>query len=167
MFWIDQEPITPLFRLVWDREEDSAQFRSHVMWTAPSAIALDSGMAKEGENEADWPMLPSFHLLTPETESTAHYFWMMGRNRKIEDEELSRNIQETIDRIFGQEDEPMIARAQENMGNGDFWSLEPAILSSDSAAIRARRITQKLVREENARVSAFAEATQRGDHKRR
>jgi vanillate O-demethylase monooxygenase subunit len=148
MMWIDRQPITPLFNLVWDNDETVVQFRSHTMWTAPSAIGIDTGMAKEGENDADWPTLPSFHLLTPETETSAHYFWMIGRNRRIEDEELGQNIHNAIHQAFTTEDEPMIARAQENMGEADFWELEPSILSSDKAAIRARRITQKLIREE-------------------
>lgn len=154
MMWIDHQPITPLFSLVWDNDETQAQFRSHTMWTAPSSIAIDTGMAKEGEDEMDWPTLPSFHLLTPETENSAHYFWMIGRNRRVEDSELGVNIHNAIHQAFTTEDEPMIARAQDNMGEADFWDLEPAILSSDKAAIRARRITQKLIREEGREAPA-------------
>lgn len=146
--WNDNEPVTPLFALVWDRPGNRGDMRSHMHWTAPSNLVLDVGMTDPGEAPEQGPWLPSAHLLTPETETTTHYFWMIGRNRRTDDEELGRTIHQRIKLAFETEDEPVIKQVASNMAGRDFWSMKPAILVGDNAAIRARRLLAKLIREE-------------------
>ena len=147
-FWIDDEPITPLFQLVWTGESKTAQLRSHMRWTAPSNLLLDVGMTAENQVEEDSPAFPSAHLLTPETETTTHYFWIIGRNRHKDDEDIGRLLHAGVSQAFTQEDEPMISRVHENMAGQDFWTLRPLVLAGDAAAIRARRILAKLIKDE-------------------
>jgi vanillate O-demethylase monooxygenase subunit len=146
--WNDDEPLTPLFKMVWDGKGDRCDMRAHMRWTAPSALLLDVGVTNVGAPPADGPALPSAHLLTPETETSTHYFWMVGRNRRHEDQELGNAIHAGIQRTFLTEDEPMIARIAENMGGAEFWSLRPAILPGDAAALRARRVLAELLANE-------------------
>jgi len=146
--WNDDEEITPLFRLVWDKAAGRGDMRSHMRWTAPSNLLLDVGVTDVGGDPADGPWLPSAHLLTPETETSTHYFWMVGRNRQPENEELGRIIHGGIKQAFETEDEPMIAQVAANMAGRDFWSMRPAILVGDGAAVRARRLLARLIREE-------------------
>jgi len=91
------------------------------------------------------PALPSAHLLTPETETRTHYFWMVGRNRLPNDHELGQNIHAGIARAFTTEDEPMISRVSENMNGAEFWSLKPAILPGDAAALRHLEIAAAFI----------------------
>lgn len=146
--WNDNEPVTPLLRLIWDGEEDSGDLRSHMRWTAPSNLLLEVGITYRGASPDVGPFMPSAHLLTPETELSTHYFWAMGRNRRQDDADLTRAIHEGVANAFATEDEPMIARVAENMGAADFWGLEPIILRGDTAAVRARRLLSKMIRDE-------------------
>jgi len=148
--WNDNEALTPLFRLVWDGEGDVCDMRAHMRWNAPSALLLDVGVTYVGSAPEAGPALPSAHLLTPETESSTHYFWMVGRNRRRDDAELGNMIHAGIERAFTTEDEPMIARISENMDGAEFWSLRPAILPGDSAALKARRVLSDLIAGETA-----------------
>ena len=73
---------------------------------------------------------------------------MVGRNRRRDDVELGKAIHAGIQRTFTTEDEPMIARIAENMGGTELWSLKPAILPGDAAALRARRVLADLLANE-------------------
>lgn len=142
------EEVTPIFALLWDGKEKRGRFRSLMRWTVPSNLLLDVGMEYHDAPGSDGPTLISAHLLTPETESTTHYFWTIGRNRRQGDAELTRTIHEGIDQAFTREDEPMIAEVAQNMAGRDFWSMRPVILPTDRAAVRARRLLAKLMTDE-------------------
>jgi hypothetical protein len=43
----------------------------------------------------------------------------------------------------------MLEKQQARMGDRDFWSLSPVLLSVDAAAVRARRKLKQLVEGEN------------------
>jgi vanillate O-demethylase monooxygenase subunit len=49
---------------------------------------------------------------------------------------------------FEREDLPMLEAQQRAIGDGDFWSARPIMLSIDGAAIRARRIIERKLAEE-------------------
>ena len=57
-----------------------------------------------------------------------------------------------IDAAFRNEDEPMIEAVQQNMGGADLWAEKPILLSTDNAAVRARRIVDKLIAAESASI---------------
>lgn len=154
--WNDNEPLTPLFKLVWDRNEERCDMRTHMRWTPPSNLLLDVGVTHVGSEPEAGPALPSAHLLTPETETSTHYFWMIGRNRRQSDVALGEIIHNGISRAFNTEDEPMIMTVAENMQGEDFWSLRPTILPGDSAAVRARRRLAQLIRREAETKSSAA-----------
>lgn len=151
--WVDDEPITPLFQLVWDHPAETAVLRSHTRWSPPSHLFLDVGMTPTGSSEKESPTFPSAHLLTPASPDRTHYFWTIGRNRKLDDANLTKTIHEAIAYAFEHEDEPMIEQAFLHMKGSDFWSLRPLILEGDGAAVRARRIVQKLARNEDKHLS--------------
>lgn len=144
------EPVSPLFDAVWDDEVRIGTTRSSMRWNAPSHLFLDVSATPIGSTSDDFPRLPSAHLLTPETETSTHYFWMIGRNRRQCDSAVGERLREMIGHAFRMEDEPMIERVHANMEGVDFWSLRPVILSGDRAAVQARRILDKKIRQENA-----------------
>lgn len=147
--WNDDEPITPLFQLVWDRPEPRGDMRSHMRWNAPSNLLLDVGVTRCGGTPEEGPALPSAHLLTPATETSTHYFWMVGRNRRHDDAELGAIIHGGIERAFTTEDEPMITRVAANMNGADFWSLRPVTLPDDAAGVRARQMLDERIGRES------------------
>jgi hypothetical protein len=48
------------------------------------------------------------HLLTPETETTTHYFWTFTRDSKLDDDDLSERLRTGISQAFMAEDAPII-----------------------------------------------------------
>lgn len=75
-------------------------------------------------------MLPLLHLFTPIDEQTTHYFFALART------------------AFEQEDEPMIAACQAQMGTTDLCSLKPVLLSTDVGTMKARRRLDALIQQE-------------------
>ena len=127
---------------------------SHMEWNAPSLMMLRTGLQDPGEPEGSDLRLPSAQLLTPETKTSTHYFWTVSRDRKMDDVSIDEMYLKGLTHIFSTQDGPMIEQAQEAMGDEtELFAHRPVVLSSDNAAVRARRILQKRIREEeNARV---------------
>lgn len=114
----------------------------------PSSLYLDFRM-----NEVDGPIdqglfLPTLHMIVPENAHKTHYFYAMGRNVELENEELTAFVSELTRRTFVEEDEPMIQACQEMMGTHDLFALNPLMLKTDAAAIRARIALKKLIENE-------------------
>lgn len=149
-FWLDDEPITPLFQMVWESGSANGDQRAHMRWTPPSNLFLDLGMNEVGCGPETGPSLPNSHFLTPETEDRTHYFWAIGRDRKRDDAAIGQSIHDGTEKAFIMEDEPMVARVQENMAGEDFWALRPLILAGDGAALRARRMLAQKIKRENS-----------------
>lgn len=134
-------PTTPLFKALWgDQQVDMGEVRSNMRWSPPSNLLLDVGMVAPGGSIEDGVCIPTAHLITPETEHSTHYFWAQTRNRRIDDEVFSIEMQRGISDVFINEDERMIEACQQMMGTNDLMSLKPVLLPGDSAAIRARRV---------------------------
>ncbi len=124
-------------------------------WDAPATFFLDVGVKPTGGEREEGNALPTVHIITPETEETSHYFWKMFRNFNRGNEEIGAIMEEFATRAFQDEDRPMIRAVQERMGGRDFWDLDPVLLPSDAAAIQARRMIKKMLRdEETARARA-------------
>ena len=70
-------------------------------------------------------------------------------NRPAEDAvAVTRQI---IANVFDKEDRPMIEAQQTRMRGVDFWSEKPVLFPEDGAAVRARKILERLIREEQQR----------------
>ena len=115
----------------------------HMRWHAPASMALTVGLAKAGTQRAGiiLPAMVNPHIITPETETSSHYFY---------DHEDNEQAAEMARRVFVEEDEPMIEAAQRALGVQDFWDARPAILKTDAGAIRARRALMQLRKAEEA-----------------
>lgn len=93
------------------------------------------------DTEGDSILELSVHIMTPETENTTHYFFETGQGGQKEGVEIMLNV-------FRDEDGAMLEEVQENMEDQEFWSLNPLILTHDTAAVMARRVVQRLKRQE-------------------
>lgn len=109
-------------------------------WTAPGILVLEIGHVPVGETRTAHGRR-AIHIVTPETDTTSHYFFRNAANPG----NFPRDP-------FSQEDEPMLAACQEMMGGENFWSLKPVILRSDAGAVRVRRELDKLIRDEAAQI---------------
>ena len=99
----------------------------------PSLMFLDSGVTPTGRPRSEGITMYGTHLLTPETETTTHYFFVNSRDFKVADTEVDRGIREWQRIGFGLQDKPLIEAIQRTMGaTADLTSLKPAWLASDA-----------------------------------
>ena len=114
----------------------------HMRWHAPACMDLSIGMAAAGTDREDFvvPPMRNPHVITPETQTTSHYFY----DHAPGEEEAAQ-----ARRVFVEEDEPMIESAQAGLGEQDFWDARPLILPSDAGAVRARRRLMQLRKAED------------------
>jgi phenylpropionate dioxygenase-like ring-hydroxylating dioxygenase large terminal subunit len=136
-------------RLFWDSPSTVGDSRAHMRWDAPANLYLDTGITEVDASVEEGVCLPSAHLVTPETEYTSHYFWALGRNVKRDDPALQALLLEAGNRIFNDEDKPMIEMQQAQMGrNTDLRGSGAILLSADAAAMRARATLHQLIARE-------------------
>ena len=138
-------PPSPLLRSLLNDIPDKTDFVQKVRWYAPSVMRLIAATIEPGQLPAEGYANTNAHILTPETETTTHYFFAATRNYAVDDEALNQRIAETRARIFATEDKPMIEEVQRRMGDGDFWDLKPLLLPVDEASVRVRRRLDKLI----------------------
>lgn len=152
------EPPTKLWQLMWKSTAKVGDRRANMRWDAPSHLLLDVGFTDCGRPASEGPSMPSAHILTPETDRKTHYFWAAARDTMRDDEELSKIIWKGIDGAFRLEDEPMIEDCQARMQTVDLMSLNPVMLTTDAAAIRARRVLAALIQQEQSAGSTASAA---------
>jgi len=145
--------VTPLFKMLWDKPPELVELRAHMRWHPPSTLLLDTGSNPVGGSRSEGPSLPTAHFLTPETETSTHYFWAQARDRKVGDAALSEILGKGIDAAFRNEDQPMIEDCQSLMNTTDLMSLKPVLLQTDAPAIRARRVLSGLIAQEQGQAA--------------
>ena len=153
VIWSMQEryaqPVPGIFKFLWGKNAPATgRQRSHMRWSPPSVLFLDLGMwPSDGEKE-DGVSSPVAHILTPETETTTHYFWAMARSTLLDNPEADQKLIKSFNDIFSLEDAAMIAECQERMNTLDLFSLKPVLLPGDAPAVRARRVLAQLIANE-------------------
>jgi vanillate O-demethylase monooxygenase subunit len=118
-------------------------------WTPPALVRNNVSVTPLQKPEGGIQRTGS-HFMTPETETTTHYFFAHTRNFAIDDpvaDERSRRWQQTGLTL---QDGPMIEAVQENMGTSDLNALRPFLFSIDAAAVRVRRVLARLTEAERA-----------------
>ncbi len=115
-----------------------------VRWDAPGLHRLDVGVTPAGMPEQQGIRREGSHLLTPQTQASTHYFYASSRNYRLDDPQEDEAIREWHRIGFGEQDKPMIESVQRMMGGHDLMSLRPVLLPVDAAAVRARRVMERL-----------------------
>lgn len=136
--------MTPLFRPFFDESVTTMDGHAHLHWEVPANMTLDVGAAHGAEEVG----ILQTHLLTPETETSTHYFWAIQRSRLVDAPEFDRSLKEAVSYAFEHEDEPMVRAVAERMAGRTLFEMRPALLPQDEAAVRARRILSRKIEEE-------------------
>ena len=89
-------------------------------------------------------------FITPETETSSHYFWASTRNFKIDDEAMTHQVRHLVDLTFTQD--KVVLEAQQKMLSERHSDAFPVALRADLGAIQGRRLlASKLDKEKIAR----------------
>ena len=123
-----------------------------VRWDAPANMVLYVGAVPAGKLVEPRVGRAITHHFTPETETTTHYWFANSYPKEMGEEGVKRAEAhiEGLNRPFTDEDLPMLEGQQRMMGSADFWTLKPILLPSDAAAVRARRILDRRIAQEQA-----------------
>lgn len=126
-----------------------------VRWNAPALMLLWVGGVAAGRPREEGRVEPSAHLFTPASASSTNYFYTASFPRALgpNAEAMAQERVQQIRGPFEHEDKPMIEAVARRMGGADLWSLNPVLLPGDAAAVRARRVLQQLVAQEQAELA--------------
>jgi vanillate monooxygenase len=124
----------------------------------PAAIVLDVGVALTGTGAPHGDRTQGVtgrvcHFITPETESSSHFFWVVRRNYRRDDTKLTVDTRDRNAAIVA-EDVSMLAAQQRTIEENPTAVLSN--LSIDGGAVWARRILDRMIRKETAGVAAHA-----------
>ncbi len=121
-----------------------------ITWEAPANVYFDIGCARAGSgapegDRSQGVSMWSTHLVTPETESSTHYFFNFTRDFKLGDADVTRILSEGSRTAFNEDLVVLEAqqRAQDASPNSPLIDIK-----HDNAQIQARRTLAKLVEAE-------------------
>lgn len=143
-------PKLPLLSALWPDAPDVVENYFNVRWEAPGNMLLDAGVVVMDSDRKEGSHSPGANLITPANENQTHYFWNNCRDKNIESEEASQKLKMGIGGTFENEDGRMVGLVSKYMKTNDLLSLNPVLLPSDGAAIRARRVMAQKIAAEQA-----------------
>ena len=147
----------PFFGMPGDAEDVEGQ--GHARWDAPGVLFVDTAWWDHGSDIEHGVQTPNAHLITPETETTSHYFWGSGRNFARDMEAVTTMTAAQMKNVFETQDGPMVEAQQADMGDStDFLDHKPIILKADAAGVLARRIMKQKIRAEMGETEALEAA---------
>ncbi|MDB5682813.1 MAG: putative iron-sulfur protein [Sphingomonas bacterium] len=130
---------------------DPCETRTHMTWYPPAIIDFDNGTKFPGQEDLEGFCFPQAHLITPETETTCHYFFAAARNLRRDDPAIDKALMGVLDTAFRTQDEPMIEAVQARMGQtGDIDAHNPVLLKTDGPPVTARRMLKEMIAREQA-----------------
>ncbi|HLI20474.1 MAG TPA: aromatic ring-hydroxylating dioxygenase subunit alpha [Stellaceae bacterium] len=148
--WMLDHPAPPFFQKSGGFRPDEPVDRWQVIeYTPPAFVRLDVGCARAGTgaqqgNRTQGISMRNLNAITPETETTTHYFWAQAHNFGIDDPTLTELIYRQVHTAF-LEDLAVIQAQQQNMTllNGRL----PAQMdfNQDAGGLQARRILDAIL----------------------
>ena len=145
-----QTPGMLIFNQFLPEPEAEARMFVQVNWAAPGNIQLSIGATQgNGPLELDATVGQyDLHTVTPETESTTHYWFATRRNHIVEDAGFNKMKIEAMHGAFTNEDLPLLEAVETEMGGAEFFSLSPVLISSDAAPVRVRRLLREMIEQQ-------------------
>jgi vanillate O-demethylase monooxygenase subunit len=86
-------------------------------------------------------------LITPETDSTSHYFWAFARDFRLDEPEVTEFLRENVRATFD-EDKEMLEAQQAVLGEGDIDPAYKVAVRADAGAVQGRRLLHSLIDQE-------------------
>lgn len=149
--WVLDTPVPPYFRLLAGIDKSTRVDRwMNTVFTPPSFVRIDIGAAEAGTGARDGDRRKgvttwNLNAITPETETSSHYFWAQAQDFAGDDPTISELDFSLVHSAF-MEDLAVIKGQQENI---DLAPSAPRIdLAADRAGVQARRIAERMIRNE-------------------
>ena len=144
--WMMDVVPAPTFARALGTEENVDRW---LLWefSPPSLCAFDIGCALAGTgaekgDRSQGVTLHTAHFMTPETETSCHYFWTVGRNYKIENAQITAAMDEEFTRIFREDLEIVVAQ---QLSLNRLPGRQTIDVNADAPVLQARQIMNKLI----------------------
>lgn len=118
-------------------------------WNAPASMLLEVGSTPTGRAREEGVIAHQAHIITPEGEGSAHYFWATTRSGAPPNEAADDHLRTMMRQAFVGEDKAIIEGAFENLDGQDFWEAKPISRAIDAGAIQARRLLAQMIARES------------------
>ena len=119
----------------------------YINFEAPAAVVLDVGVALAGTGAPQGDRSQGVtarvcHFITPETERTSFFFWVVRRSFKLNDQRLTTETRERNAAIIAEDEVVLTAQqiAMEENPDAVFYNL-----NIDGGAMWARRILERMI----------------------
>jgi phenylpropionate dioxygenase-like ring-hydroxylating dioxygenase large terminal subunit len=159
--WIIDQPAPPAFVKIGGFTGNVDRWQI-IDYMPPSYIRLDVGATPTGTGAPEGRRVGGIEMrnlnaMTPETETTTHYFWGQAHDFQPRDAAVTERVFQQIKTAF-LEDVSVFTNQQANI------DLDPAApqtdINADSGGIQARRIVDRLYAEEQAVLNAARTAAE-------
>ena len=146
LYAIKDEPLTPILAQLWEKTPiPRADMRFDMRWDPPSCLLLEIGATPPGRDKSEGVTAWASHMLTPETETTTHYFWTFARDSKLNDDSLSDRLRVGISQAFMAEDAPIIEWQQRYASVPGSPPVPRRLLPGDRGGARARLVVERIL----------------------
>lgn len=161
--WILDSPTPPFFQRAGGFGSEVHVDRWQIIdYSPPAFVRLDVGCARTGTgaqhgDRSQGISMRNLNAITPESETTTHYFWAQAHDFRINDPTVTELIYRQVHTAF-LEDLGVIQGQQSNLVEfGE--NLPPAIdFNQDAGGLQARRIVDAIIASESAAPLARARA---------
>ncbi|MEV7648866.1 aromatic ring-hydroxylating dioxygenase subunit alpha [Arthrobacter sp. NPDC089319] len=109
----------------------------------PSLHVIHAGVVEPGGRREDGHLLEVLNAITPETESTAWYFYAFCRNFAVGDEGINALLKESLGDVL-REDEEALALQQKKMERRPAH-LPDVLIAQDAGVAKARRLMSRML----------------------
>jgi vanillate O-demethylase monooxygenase subunit len=113
--------------------------------------ANDAGKGLDEAGRMDPLGIRVFNGITPETDTTTHYFWTAAHNFKVDDPRVTDAFHGEIAATF--EEDRLVVEAQQARFT-QFPNRKTVSIRADAGGVAARRVIQRLIEREQARQAA-------------
>jgi phenylpropionate dioxygenase-like ring-hydroxylating dioxygenase large terminal subunit len=153
--WIIDQPAPPTFVKVGGFTSNVDRWQI-IDWVPPAFLRLDVGATPTGTGAPEGRRvngitMRNLNAITPETETTSHYFWGQAHDFDVKNTSLTQKIFEQIQTAF-LEDVEVFSAQQQNL---DIYSDPPQVdINADTGVLQARRIIDRIRAEEQSASAA-------------
>ena len=148
------EVALPFFRSEMPDPQMLTDMWTSVLWHPNGVMALRFGATPTGRPREEGIDTWAAHIVTPEHARSSHYFYFNTREFRVDDAQYNEQFAAGLRKAFSTEDKPMIEAQQRRLGDADLFDRTPALLSTDMASTRARRVYARLLETERTTTGA-------------
>lgn len=151
--WILDSPPPPFFQKAGGFEPDQNIDRWQIIeYTPPAFVRLDVGGAPTGTGAQDGDRSQGFSMrnlnaITPETDTTTHYFWAQAHDFRLEDPTVTELLYRQVHTAF-LEDLAVIGAQQGNLSAFGEDLPQAVDFNQDAGGLQARRIVDRILAEQ-------------------